>query len=220
MFIWDVLRDLAPRSEASVGNDEDVGVAPWIMRGFVVNRPFPASVATVSKLGNLGLLGNLTLFHGGLEGDGCLSVLHTWPDVDGSVPVNESETLFLGGDLSSLNTHLAEGGPDASTRIRVFMGYTQMPLVENPSAPTAQVAHSVTPPDLGLEDPDGFFFASGPGVHDLLFAQPLFDTDGFHRSGAGLGLHERVEGYNHARFWRECITSTCFHRAGPLLSLL
>lgn len=209
VFVYDVSRVLPPDEggegrAVSSDSSSDSGSSGWALRGFTVNRPYPSTVAAVSGLGSaLGNLGSLTLFHGGFSGDG-ISVVHCWSDVAGAVPVNEEETLFLGGDLDALNARLAEGGAAAASSVRVFMGYFELPLVEKPSVPVDD-AGSLQPPDLQLEDPDRFLSASGPGVRDLLFTSPMFDTTGPFRDGTGLGVHDRVEGYNHARFYHQNI---------------
>jgi len=224
VFIWDVSRNVASEEgEPADGNGATrppLDDSTWAMRGFVVNRPFPSTVSAVMGLGSesLGLLGSTTLFHGGPDGDGRLSVVHAWADVPGAVPVNEEGTLFLGGELGAVNARLAAGGAAAARQLRVYMGYCALPLVDKslvgvmaagaPGRADVGSGESVEnygpppPPDLEMED-DRFLFVSGPGVPDLLLASPMFDTEGFFRDGAGLGLRDVVNGYNHARFWRE-----------------
>ena len=230
VFIWDVSRNVASEGEPADGDGASRSPpddSSWAMRGFVVNRPFPSTVSAVMGIGSesLGLLGSTTLFHGGPDGDGRLSVVHVWADVPGAVPVNEEGTLFLGGELGALNARLAAGGAAAAQQLRVYMGYCVLPLVNKSlgamvaaapggadlsSGERVESDSPPPPPDLEMED-DRFLFVSGPGVSDLLLASPMFDTDGYFRDGAGLGIRDVINGYNHARFWRKWPGLSCYH---------
>jgi hypothetical protein len=188
--------------------DPESGAAGWAARGFAVNRPFPASVASVTGLKGLGRLGEETLFHGGMDGNGRLSVVHAFSDVPGAVAVNDDDDVYLGGNLDAINARLLAAGSgheSARPKVRVFSGTTELPLLES-SVPVLGAQSEIPAlPELELVDPDRWAFTGGSAVQQFLFCSPLFDTEGVFRDGHGLKARDQVVGYNHARFWHQNI---------------
>lgn len=181
------------------------GNEAWMLRGLVVNRPYPQTVAKVTgaseeQVAAMGPLGQLTLFHGGSDTAG-LFVVHALGEeaVPGAVavdPVGEGagagSGLFLGGDASAINAFLSSGKASAG-EIKVCQGSIEIPLEGDPGSAGG----------LSLPDPGRWLIASGPGVRDVALCAPLFDTQGPWRDGKGLGIGEQVEGYNYGRFWHQ-----------------
>lgn len=210
LLVYDIAQNVA-----GVHGDED-----WVLRAYALNRPFPASVADVTRMGGLGQLGQLTLFHGGADGNDALSVVHRFADLPGAVPVDgppEEEGaggsggsdgddlpssrsgLFVGGNVDAINEALASGRA-AAHDFRVAMGHVEIRLRKAA--------------DGGLELPDAerWLVAAGPGVSSIALCPPLFDTQGLYRDGRGLALGSQgqaqgqgppVVGYNFARFWHQ-----------------
>lgn len=164
------------------------GNEKWMVRSFVVNRPFPASVATMLKRKDLGEFGSLTLFHGGSSNQN-LAIIHCHKYIEGAAAVDESDTLFVGGNIASINAALA-AGTASPTDFKVVLGAQELGLAGADDA-------------LALPEDDRYWTCGGPGCKDIALLPPQFDTVGRFRDGIGLGLEERVEGYNHGRYWHQ-----------------
>lgn len=138
--------------------------------------------------------------------------------------------LYIGGDAQGINAAL-EAGKARPEDFKVVLGSTSFTLVPAASVPeedpgstgdagaVASAASGATndgaaaggavagaPAEeetLALPDDDAWWVASGSGVADYALLPPQFDTTGLFRDGHGLGAEDRVEGYNHARFWHQ-----------------
>jgi hypothetical protein len=167
------------------------GNEDWMVRCYAVNRPFPGTVSSITKMRGLGAFGELPLFHGGMD-DQHLSIIHRVKDVEGAAAVDEAATLFVGGSVEDINARLAAGTarPDD---FKVVMGSTAIRLVKDSDGAL----------DLAPADADRWHFVGGPGATELAMLPPQFDTTGKFRDGRGLGVDEEVEGYNFARFWHQ-----------------
>ena len=187
IYVYDISQNIVDVH----GNDE------WAVRGYVVNRPFPATVANVTRVPaeQLGKFGQLTLFHGGgsdAASTSGLAVMHVHGDIEGAVAVNEEapDGLFVGGSIAAINARL-EAGTAAPADFKPLLGGVELRLKRD------------TDGSLELEDADRFAFATGPGVRWLAMQPAMFDTHGQFRDGRGLGVGDVVKGYNYARFWHQ-----------------
>jgi hypothetical protein len=196
IYVYDVSQNL-PEVH---GNDD------WVVRGYAVNRPFPSSVATMTRMPGLGPFGEFTLFHGGGD-DERLAVLHTHGDIEGAAAVNEEAagaggggTLYVGGSVEAMNAKLAAGTARPGD-FKVLVGSVQLRLVRDDDG------------GLALAEPDRYAFVTGPGVNTLALQPALFDTTGKFRDGHGLGTNDVVKGYNYARFWHQNATWSAAVRA-------
>ena len=198
LLIYDIAQNVT-----EIHQNED-----WIMKGFVVNRPLPGTVASVTRLTGLGLLGELQCFHGGSTGGSSeLSIIHRFKEIEGSVPIdgplsdtdeNESTTstmttaslsdarcgLFVGGSVDAINTML-ETQTASSKDFRVFVGHTSFKLEKDSKG------------DLFVPDAERWIAASGPGIAPIALCPSVTGTGPYRETR---GLLETVQGYNHARF--------------------
>jgi predicted pyridoxine 5'-phosphate oxidase superfamily flavin-nucleotide-binding protein len=208
VLVWDISQNLM-----DIHGNED-----WKARGFVVNRPFPHTVAEVTRRTDLGRLGGVTLFHGGSVGSGSkqgeapsLFVLHRQADIEGAAPVMIDENgagvpggLYIGGSLAEINARL-ESEVNQPADFKVILGSHELAL-----------AKSGESGDLGFVDPNddsNWVMVHGPGSDDAAMLPPQFDTTGLFRDGKGLGPEDVVEGYNHARFWHQNLAWSQLMRA-------
>ena len=180
IFVYDISQNIV-----EVHGDEQ-----WVVRGYVVNRPFPRSVSTMTRLEGLGRFGDLTVFHGG-AGDDRLSVIHAVKGIEGASPVDEEETMFVGGSVAVINARLSAGTASPHD-FKAILGSVTLPLIRDPETG-----------GLELADADRYAFVTGSAARDIVLHPPLFDTTGKHRDGAGLGADDAVNGYNYARFWHQ-----------------
>ena len=179
----------------------------WVLKGFVLNRPLPGSVASISRLTNLGLLGELECFHGGPSGGSDLSIVHRFKDIEGAVPVDgpppEDDAsdsplaldtvipipdarcdLFVGGSIEAINA-LLESGRALPKDLRVFVGHFALVLERDAKG------------DLSVPDADRWISASGPGIAPIAVCPSIIGTGPYRDTR---GLAGNVSGYNHARF--------------------
>jgi hypothetical protein len=178
------------------------GEEEWLIRGYVVNRPFPRAAEAVTGIKGLGTFGKLTLFHGGMASDGRLSVLHRFASLEGAVPINEEMGcgLYVGGRVDTINT-MIERGEAMPNDFKVITGTWEGKLVVR--------GRSVNPdtgavePDLDWPEAPLYLQAQGPRADALALLPAQFDTAGKFRDGKGLGVDDKVEGYNFARFWHQ-----------------
>lgn len=172
-------------------NVQDIhGNEDWMVRGYVVNRPFPNTVEAVTGMKGLGPFGGFTMFHGGGD-DERLAVIHAHGDVEGAAAVDESDgSLFVGGSIEAMNAKIGAGAAKAAD-FKALVGCVQLPLVKDEEG------------GLALKDADKYAFVSGSAVRALALAPAMFDTEGKFRDGHGLGMHDSVKGYNYARFWHQ-----------------
>lgn len=177
-LVYDISRNLPELH----GNEK------WMVRSYVVNRPYPHTVEAVTKMQGLGAFGKLPLFHGGMEGDQ-LSVIHRISTLEGSTPIDEAGTIFAGGNVAAINILLGNGKAKPDD-FKVILGHSELQLVGGDD-------------DLSLEDPNRWIFAGGAGAHEVAMLPPQFDTTGQFRDGKGLGVNETIEGYNYGRFWHQ-----------------
>jgi hypothetical protein len=230
IYIYDVSRNL----QQLHGNED------WVVRGYVVNRPFPFSVAgaggtTSAGQPDLGAFGKLSLFHGGLgrpavaeqqggsaaaiepvrDGPEVLSVLHRRADVPGaqavwvdpqadstdSATTSKGSALYVGGSIQHING-LLDSGAASPGDFKVVMGSVEFalrPTAEDDSSDAAADANpgSSMPSNLEMADADHYYVIRGPGADDLAMLPALFGA------GSGLSASDKMEGYNHARFWHQ-----------------
>jgi hypothetical protein len=186
-----------------IHGDED-----WVVRGYVVNRPFPKTVADVAGgkaaggAAGLGAFGSLPAFHGGMDGDGGLGVLHTRADIEGAVPINAEAgcPLYVGGRLDAINAALASGAA-APGDFKVVSGGWEARLVV--TGTSVNPATGVVEPDLAWPDAPLWLMATGPGAWAAAMLPPQFATAGRWAGGAGLDDRAAVDGYNYGRFWHQ-----------------
>ena len=179
--------DISQNVQEIHGNEE------WMVRGYVVNRPFPSSVSSITRMQGLGPFGDFTMFHGGGD-DERLAVLHTHGDIEGAAAVDDSDTsLYVGGSVEAMNAKLGAGTAKAGD-FKPFVGCVQLPLVKDEDG------------GLALKEADRYAFVSGSAVRALALQPALFDTVGKFRDGHGLGMNDVVKGYNYARFWHQNAT--------------
>jgi hypothetical protein len=204
LLIYDIAQNVS-----EIHQNED-----WIMKGFIVNRPLPGTVASVTRLAGLGLLGELQCFHGGPTGGSSeLSIIHRFKEIEGSVPIdgplseneeNDTSTttssastttstaslsdarcgLFVGGSIDAINTML-ESQSASSKDFRVFVGHTSFTLEKDSKG------------DLSVPDEERWIAASGPGIASIALCPSIIGTGPYRDTR---GLLENVQGYNHARF--------------------
>jgi hypothetical protein len=202
---FDISQQAAPGADGAAGAAADAAAAkaaesppPWLVRSFVLNRPFPASVAAVTRRTDLGAFGALPLFSGGPHGGGALSVLHALEGIPGAVAIDGEEAaaagagaLFVGGDLAAINAALAAAPSAAGARVKALLGCSERRLAADDAG------------GLSLPDEDAVWLADGPAAADVALLGPQFDATGLFRDGHGLGASDRVAGYNHARFFAQ-----------------
>jgi len=202
------------------------GDEAWTVRGYVVNRPFPRSVADVlgprggaggADAGALGAFGRLTLFHGGMDvaAEGRLSVLHRFGELEGAAPVNEEAgcPLFVGGSVPAINA-LLDSGRARPEDFKVLLGGWSSPLAVTAPLPPPLGGSGggggggggagEAEGELSWPDAPAWLLGEGEGAAELAMLPAQFDTQGRFRDGAGLAAEgPAVEGYNYARFWHQ-----------------
>ena len=188
----------------------------WTVRGYVVNRPFPRSVAEVLRGSSegggggggggggeaLGAFGRLTLFHGGMDAatEGRLSVLHRFGEIEGAAAVNEDagSPLFVGGSVPAINAMLDSGRARPEDFKVVLGGWSSQLSSSRDAGGDAGGEEDLSWPDAPL-----WLQAEGAGAAELALLPAQFDTQGRFRDGAGLAPGAEVEGYNYGRFWHQ-----------------
>lgn len=178
---------------------EQHGNEDWMVRGYVVNRPFPRTCEEISGHKGLGPFGRLTIFHGGMEADGQLSVLHMRSDIEGATPINEDAgcPIYAGGRVDLINEMIVNGKTDPA-EFKVVTGLWESKLEV---VGTIIAEDGSQHPDLHWPEEPYWLFAAGEGAWNLAMLPPQFDVEGKYRDGRGLGVNDHVEGYNYARFW-------------------
>lgn len=182
-YVWDISQNI----QNMHGNED------WMVRCFIINRPFPASVATITRRNDLGAFGGLTLFFGGGDNEH-LAVLHRIKDLEGAAAVDEAETLFIGGSVEDIDKRL-RSGVNSGSDFKVVMGAVEMKLEKDPVSG-----------ELSLPDADKYIFVGGPGAVDATLLPPMFDTTGKWRDGGGLSSSPggaEAPGYAYGRFWHQ-----------------
>lgn len=196
--------DISQTPPAAEGGES----GPWLVRSFVINRPFPASVAAVTGRSDLGAFGALPLFSGGPHASGALSVLHALEGIPGAVRIDEEAqdgcggSLFLGGDLAAINAALAASPVRAAAAVKPLLGACELALSGDAESG-----------GLELPDEEALWLADGPLSAAIALLGPQFDTVGLFRDGHGLGARDTVHGYNHAKFFAQNAVWTAAVRA-------
>ncbi len=197
VLVYDISKNLR-----EVHGDED-----WVVRGYVVNRPFPRTVEEVTAgAGGKGAIpgpfGKLALFHGGMAGDGRLSVLHRHAGIEGAAPINEDAgcPLYVGGRADAIADAIANGRAQPSD-FKVITGAWESRLAVGGTTKNPQTGQEE--PDLDWPEGPLWLMATGEGAWQLAMLPPLFDRQGKFADGKGLGVDDNVEGYNFARFWHQ-----------------
>ena len=116
-YIYDISKNVQ-----EIHKNED-----WMLRTYVINRPLYATVGEMFKRTDLGSFGDLQLFFGGRSSSN-LAVMHRVPGIEGAAAVDESETLFIGGNIQAINDALDKGtaSPDD---FKVVLGSHDIKLV-------------------------------------------------------------------------------------------
>ena len=147
-YVYDVSRNLA----------ELHGNEAWMLRAYVVNRPFRATVADVLRRTDLGPFGGLQLFHGGMDAKD-LAVIHRVASIEGAAPVDEEGSAFIGGSMAAINAALAEGRASPAD-FKVVLGAMAIPLDGGEGS-------------LALREDERWWILSGGGARDIALLQPL-----------------------------------------------
>ena len=186
--------DLTQNVEALSGNTD------WVMRGLVVNRPLPITVAeafpTAAAHGGLGGLADAPLFLGGLSGTTArtLSMLHKFPEIAGSVPIADTG-LYAGGTAADGNK-LIEQGKASPEDFKLFQGHEEW--VVDMETHTMPGMHR-------------YMFCTGSLTAQLSLLPAMYgvEIDGQNplpeetEAGAGDGGEAEEEQYFHQRFFHQ-----------------
>ena len=220
VLVYDISRNVVELH----GNED------WTVRGYVVNRPFPKSVAAIlhPKGGDeaeaLGSFGRLEIYHGGMDefSEGRISILHRFGDLEGASPINEDSgcPLYIGGSVVAIN-QLLDSGKASPSDFKVLLGAWSSKLAverqvgknqdnqEYNSETSSQ--QSQLEEELSWPESPGWLQAQGSGVCEISLLSAQFDTTGKFRDGTGLGMSNKVDGYNFGRFlhqnaaWTHCV---------------
>ncbi len=87
--------------------------------GLVLNKELPLYVNDVVK--EFKYLDEIPLYKGGPMGTDTLFYLHSFPEVEGALPI--SNGLFLNGDFNAIKKYILQGNP-IEGYIRFFLGYS------------------------------------------------------------------------------------------------
>jgi hypothetical protein len=221
VLVYDISRNI----------DELHGNEDWTVRGYVVNRPFPKSVAAIlhpnggEEAEALGSFGRLEIYHGGMDefSEGRISILHKFSTLEGASPINEDSgcPLYIGGSVVAIN-QLLDSGKALPSDFKVLLGAWSSKLAVEPKSETVQQGgrnnelndshkSQSSEDELSWPESSGWLQAQGSGVYEISLLPAQFDTTGRFRDGTGLGMSDKVEGYNFGRFihqnaaWTHCV---------------
>jgi hypothetical protein len=216
VLVYDISRNIN-----ELHNNED-----WTVRGYVINRPFPKSVAEIlypqggKEAESLGSFGRLEIYHGGMDeySEGRISILHRFGELEGSAPINEDAgcPLYIGGSVIAIN-NLLDSGKALPSDFKVLLGAWSSKLQVDKQVERKrqddETGNKISPVEDELSWPEspGWLQAQGNGVYEISMLPAQFDTTGNFRDGTGLGISDKVEGYNFGRFihqnaaWTYCV---------------
>ena len=220
ILVYDVSQNIK-----DIHNNED-----WMIRGYIINRPFPHKVQDMIKLSSsnntnkesdidssIHLFGELPIFHGGLEGNNQLSILHSIPDLENSVPINSDNphcsALYIGGRVDNIIQRLKNKSIQPE-QIKVLSGIWESKLVVTGTQinPTT----GMNEPILAWPEADLYLQVEGTLASDIALLPPLFHT--MTKYIDSKGLQENIDGYNYARFWHQNLTyNTLLYTYGQAL---
>ena len=184
----------APGGALTVVFDQDQhvqeadGDSDFVIRGLVVNRPFPVQVKEAFPSFDLGSLGDLPLWHGGAADD-ALYVLHRCPGVKNAVELVKN-ALWVGGNLEELTERLSSGEAMPED-FKVLMGCTIWAGQDTEAVADMLATHIP---------------AAGSAVSSACLLPPIplqGEYEAAIEAAAGAGGDE---GFEHGKFWHQNAT--------------
>ncbi len=185
---------------------ESDGDSNFVVRGMVVNRPFPFQVKEVFPNLELGPLGDLPLWQGGTH-DEALYIMHRVPGVKNAVEIHR-DGLWIGGDMEALAEKLSSGEAMPED-FKILLGCT---MWEAPSEEEASQAM------LGTFSP-----ATGSAAPSVALMPPV-PIQGEYAEAveaaiaaaeAGAPQEGAEGGYEHEKFWHQnAVWAACMHMMG------
>jgi len=187
-------------------HQESDGDSNFVVRGLVVNRPFPFQVKEVFPNLELGPLGDLHLWQGGTH-DESLYIMHRVPGIKNAVEIHR-EGLWIGGDMDALADKLSNGEAMPED-FKILLGCSVWEA-ENEAAASSALLGTFSP-------------ATGSAAPSVALMPPV-PIQGEYADAVEAAIqaaHEGTEeegvqgGYEHEKFWHQnAVWAACMHMMG------